>query len=284
MQAVNPSSTMNYLIASSARQSNPLIDKVKNCFRLYQTNLSSERREQYFKSLHEVAQIKNLNPAVLDNPIFIDTARGVVERTLFPQCGPQLVLASREYKKAFVEFEHALLANQFDEFRFQTLVAAHNQFIVDLSPEYTAATKDLLEETPTNFPNTLGLFRETLQERLISEDRIQWREWVRTADPNLAVSLPKYALCRLLSHPEQLQPELMNQEELASIRLEFSRLKHSEKQWLLQRILGQDVQITSQILFERIVLLGGAVQLENRTVFSNILRILTEEFVNSHQQ
>lgn len=267
--------------SSETRSSAPIshelqffIDKIKNCFLSYQTSLTRDARKKYFTALHEAAQIKKLNPLEL-NEIFIDIAKKILRREAFVDCSPRLIDSSSFYLQALRYFESELVQNRFNAPLFKQLVLAHNQFIAALSPEYTAKTKNLIDETPTNFPYTLQLFRDTLKERISSED--QWRREWRNQDVNLMNLLPKYALCRLISDPEQSYSELADRNRLASIRSKFSKLESSAREKLLQNILGQDSQIESAILYQEIISLGSEIHLENRQVFSNILLILSQE-------
>lgn len=266
--------------SSETRSSAPIspelqffIDKVKNCFRIYQENSTRDARKKYITALHETAKIVKLNPLELDE-VFVDIAEKILRREAFVDCSPRLIDTSINYLHTLRYFENYLVQDRFNALLFKQLISDHNEFIAALSPEYTAKTKNLIDETPTNFPHTLQLFRDTLKERISSED--QWKEW-KNQDVKLMNLLPKYALCRLISLPDLSFPELADRNRLASIRSKFRKLESSAREKLLQNILGQDSQIESAVLYQEIISLGSEIHLENRQIFSNILLILTKE-------
>ncbi len=279
MYSVLPAIRSNSLLVSSREQGNQeleaLVGKVKNCFYEFQKNPSRELRTTYFKALSELHQFAKFPLVqVFDKDTYIREAESVGETfQAYPDSISRLVLPAAKYitELELLERELSLPAGNSNQVlvRLKRTAAAHQSFVRAFVPEFKMATRHLVQTTPMNFPKTIQLFQSA------------YKEEVNYVSPELVLLLPKLALCKLISNPNQEIPELVQDQEetIEYIRSQFRDLSFEDQNKLLDKLKGKELNLSQEAseLFHEIILLASMIHRREAVIFNNIAQVFFNE-------
>lgn len=279
MYSITPAIRSNSLLVSQREQGiqklQALVNKVKNCFLIFQKNPIRELRSSYFKALSELHQFAKFPLVqVFDKDIYIREAERLGETfQAYPDSLSRLIRPAGRYISELGLLEQELSrpeanCNQVLA-RLKKTAEAHQSFIRAYVPEFKKATRHLVQTTPLNFPKTIKLFQNA------------YREEVNYVSPELVLLLPKLALCKLISDPNQEIPELVQDQEVTidTIRAQFSNLTFEDQNELLEKLKGTDLQLSQEAseLFYEIVLLASMIHRREAVIFNNITQVIFSE-------